>query len=510
MAIVTPIETPTGARRRLKLVSPVRLEPIGEIEVQTSEDVCAAVEIARKAQPAWAALSFKQRAQYMLRALRILHNRHDDIINVVQRETGKARNDAIMLEIFLTSDELLYYAKNAAKILRPERKKLHGLMQHITKLRIEYRPLGVVGVISPWNGPFVLSMNPTIQALMAGNAVLLKPSSATPYSGKLVGDLFEEAGLPRGVLTVLLGDSETGAALVEADVDKICFTGSTAVGRQVAIACAEKLIPCSLELGGKDPMIVCADADLDNAAGGAVFGAYVNTGMYCSGTERVYVVEAVADEFIRKVVERSSSLRQESDGEFEVGAITWPQQLDLIEEHVSDAVAKGAKVLVGGRRNPRLKGLYYEPTVLTNVTHDMLIMTEECMGPILPIMCVHDEEEAIRLANASDYGLGANVWTQDERKGMKIARRLNCGSVCINNTAITYGATEAPFGGWKNSGIGYVNGEIGLKSFCHIQPILTDLFGGAEVATRYPYSSQKEADMQNIIRATYSPDGNST
>ena len=508
MAIVTPIETPAGARRRLRLSSPVNLEPIGELEVQSAKDVRAAVETARKAQPAWAALSFKERGQYMLRALKILLERMDGFIDVVQRETGKARNDAIMVEIFASADALGYYARNTAKLLRPERIQLHGPMQLTTKLRVVYRPLGVVGVISPWNGPFILSINPSIQALMAGNAVLLKPSSITPYSGKLVGDLFEAAGLPKGVLTVLLGDSTTGRALVEAGVDKISFTGSVEVGRQVAAACAERLIPCTLELGGKDAMIVCADADLDNAAGGAVFGAFVNTGLYCSATERVYVVEAVADEFTRKVVERASELRQEAEGEFEVGAISWPQQLELIEEHMADAIAKGAKVLVGGRRNPKLKGIYYEPTVLTNVNHNMLIMSKETMGPILPIMHVRDEEEAIQMANDTEYGLGANVWTRNEQKGIKIAQRLNAGSVCVNNTAVTYGVTEAPFGGWKNSGIGLVNGEVGLKGYCHVQPILTDLFGGAEVATRYPYSSQKETDMQNVIRSSFSPDSN--
>lgn len=506
MAIVTPVETPAGARRRLRLSSPVTLEPIGEIEVQTAEDVRAAVETARKAQPAWAALSFKERAQYLKRALKTLHERQDEFIDVIESETGKARSDTIMVEIFAASDALHYYAKNTAKFLRPQNKRLHGVLDSTNKLRIVYKPLGVVGIITPWNGPLILSISPTLQALMAGNAVLLKPSSVTPRSGKLVGDLFEAAGLPKGVLTVLIGDAETGAALVEARVDKISFTGSVATGRKVAIACAERLIPCTLELGGKDPMIVCADADLDIAAAGAVFGAFVNTGLYCSSTERVYVVEAVADEFTRKVADRVSQLRQGTDGDFDIGAITWPDQIDVLEKHVADAIAKGAKVLVGGRRNPNLKGLYYEPTVLMDVNHDMLVMTEETMGPILPIMRVHDEKEAIQMANDTEYGLGASVWTQNERKGFRIAQRLNSGSVCVNDTAITYGIPEAPFGGEKNSGIGRENGETGLKGYCSIQPIVVNRFGGAEIATRHPYSAQKDADLKLVISSLFSPD----
>jgi succinate-semialdehyde dehydrogenase/glutarate-semialdehyde dehydrogenase len=335
---------------------------------------------------------------------------------------------------------------------------------------------------------------------MAGICVLLKPSEVTPASGRLVGELFEAAGLPPGVLTVLTGDGETGAALVEAGVDKIAFTGSVATGRKVALACANQLIPCTLELGGKDPMVVCADADLEVAAGGAVAGAFLNTGQYCCGTERVYVVESVADAFTRKVVERTARLRQGAEGEFDVGAVFWGRQLEIIEEHVADAVAKGAKVLVGGRRNPQLRGLYYEPTVLTDVTHEMRVMREETFGPVLPILRVADEDEAIRMANESEYGLSANVWTRSRRHGVELAQRIESGSVCVNDMAMTYGAHEAPFGGRKHSGVGQVNGEVGLRGFCFAQPILVDRFGGRQAAAHYPYSFAKDAGMQRLIR----------
>jgi succinate-semialdehyde dehydrogenase/glutarate-semialdehyde dehydrogenase len=500
MAIVTPIQTSAGERRRLALANPATLEPVGEIEVQTADDVREAVRRAREAQPEWASLGFEGRARYMRRALEVLLERQDEFMDVVMRESGKTRTEALMFTIFASCDSLQYYAKNTGRILRPKRVRLHGMMRLMKRLRIVYRPLGVVGIITPWNGPFILALNPTVQALMAGNAVILKPSEVTPYSSKLVGDLFEAAGLPEGVLSVVLGDGETGAALLEADVDKISFTGSVSTGRKVAEACARRLLPCTLELGGKDPMIVCSDANVDHAAGGAVTGAFLNSGHVCHSTERVYVLEDIAEEFTTKVVDRVSKLRQGHDGEFDLGAIFWPRQLEIIERHVEDAVAKGAKVLIGGRRNPNLKGLFYEPTVLTDVTHDMLVMTEETFGPILPIMRVRDEEEAIRLANDTRYGLSGTVWTRDTKKGARIGERIQAGNICVNDMTVTYGNQEAPFGGLKESGLGQVNGETGLRGYSHALPILIDRFGGRQTASQYPYSEKRDAGMQGFIR----------
>lgn len=500
MAIVNPIQAPTNGKRRLQVICPADLKPIGEIELQSREDVNAAVLKARSAQKAWAELTFQQRGRYMMKALRVLLDRQEEIISTIQRETPKPCIDVIQMDIFAACDALHFYARKTARILATERKRAHGVLSFTKKLYVLYQPLGVVGVISPWNGPFVLSIVPTIQALMAGNAVILKPSSITPFSGRLVGEIFEAAGMPDGVLTVLTGDGDAGQALIEAGVDKISFTGSVEVGRRIAVECAQRFIPCTLELGGKDPMIVCEDADLDNAAGGALAGSFTNNGQYCCGTERVYVVEAVADQFIQKVVDRVKQLRQATDGEFDVGAIYWPPQLDIIEKHVSDAVSRGATVLVGGRRNPSLDGLYYEPTVLVDVNHNMLVMTDETFGPVIPIMRVRDEEEAIRLANDSDYGLAATVWTRNKAKGVEIARRLQSGSVNVNDMTVTYGITEAPFGGMKNSGIGRVNGEAGLKGYCHIRPVIVDRFGGKQTAATYPCSRKKDEGMIKFIR----------
>ncbi len=503
MAIVQPLETAPGVRRRLELRSPSTLEPIGEIEVQNADDVRAALERARKAQPAWAALPVEERARTLERALKLVIERQDEIIATVIEETGKAQGEALSMEIFASCDVLSYYAKRAPKFLRPEKRRLHGMLRFLKKLQVVYRPLGVVGVITPWNGPFILSLNPSAQALVAGNAVLLKPSEITPRSGALAGEILRDAGLPDGVLQVLTGDGETGAALCEAGVDKICFTGSVSTGRKVATACAKQLIPCTLELGGNDPMIVCADADLESAAAGALAGAYMNTGQYCCGTERVYVVDEVADAFTDAVVARAAELRQGASGEFDVGAIFWDRQLEVIDRHMADAVERGATVRVGGRRNPELAGLYYEPTVLTEVDHDMLIMKEETFGPILPIMRVRDEEEALRLANDTRYGLSATVWSKDPYRANELAKRIEAGGVCINDMTMTYGCPEAPFGGLKDSGVGQVNGEHGLKSYCHAMPIITDRFGGRQARGFYPYNAKKDAGLRRVIRMVF-------
>ncbi len=500
MAIVTPIPTPPGARRRFEISNPATLERVGEIEVMNADDVREALGRARKAQPGWASLEVSERAVFVRRALAILIERQGRIVEIVMRESGKPASEALMIDVFAACDAMTYWSKHAPRMLQPERKRLHGMLRFMKKLEIVYRPLGVVGVISPWNGPVILSLNPTVQALLAGNTVLWKPSEVTPFSGQIVGDLFKAAGLPEGVLTVLTGDGETGAALVEAGVDKISFTGSVATGRRVAVACAERLIPCTLELGGKDPMIVCADADLDAAAGGAVAGGFLNTGQYCCGTERVYVMEEVADLFTEKVVARARSLRQADGGEFDVGAMFWPRQLEIVERHVEEAKARGAQALVGGRRNPALKGLFYEPTVMTGVSDDMALMREETFGPVLPIVRVRDIEEAIARANDTSYGLGANVWTRNAARGREIAMRIDSGSVCINDMTMTYGATEAPFGGRKDSGVGQVNGQLGPRGYAYAQPILTDRFGGRQTAKHYPYSREKDEGMKKFIR----------
>jgi acyl-CoA reductase-like NAD-dependent aldehyde dehydrogenase len=497
MAVVEPIQAGQG-RRRLRVASPATLAPLGEVEVASADDVHAAVLRARKAQPAWAELGFRERRRLLERAIRVLLARQDEFVEVIVGETGKPVAEVLATELMPACDALQYYAKRAQRILADRTIPLHLLKTK--KLRISYRPLGVVAIITPWNFPFILSLNPTAQALMAGNAVLLKPSEFTPLSGRLVAELFEGAGLPEGVFQCLPGDGETGAALVEAGVDKVSFTGSVRTGRRVAESCGRRLVPCTLELGGKDPMLVCADADLERAAAGAVYGAFANAGQVCVSTERVYVVDEVADAFVRKVVEKTSQLRQGPGGESDVGPIISPQQLEVIEHHVQDARTRGARVLTGGRRHPDYAGLFYEPTVLSDVSHEMAVMREETFGPVLPIMRVRDEQDALRLANDTAYGLNANVWTRDKRKGEALARAIQSGAAVVNDCMVTYGVTESPFGGRKESGIGQVNGEAGLKGFCHAQSILIDRFGSKAEFLWFPYTARKQKTLRRLMR----------
>jgi acyl-CoA reductase-like NAD-dependent aldehyde dehydrogenase len=312
--------------------------------------------------------------------------------------------------------------------------------------------------------------------------------------------VFTEAGIPEGVFQVLMGDGETGAALVESGLDKISFTGSVATGRRVAESCGRQLIPCTMELGGNDAMVVCADANIERAANGALIGACMNTGHYCCGTERIYVVESVYYEFLAKILEKGQGLKQgaQHGNDESIGAVFWDKQMDIIERHVDDARGKGATIHMGGQRNPDLKGLYYEPTVITEVNNDMEIMVHETFGPVLCIQKVRNEAEAIKLANDSEFGLNGNVWTQDKEKGYQLALQIDTGSCSVNDMAISYGIPAAPFGGRKNSGIGQVNGEKGLKGYCHEMPIVIEKRGG-KMPNAYPYKADTIEGMKKFM-----------
>jgi acyl-CoA reductase-like NAD-dependent aldehyde dehydrogenase len=371
-------------------------------------------------------------------------------------------------------------------------------------LRVHFRPLGVVGVITPWNGPFILSLNPTVQALLAGNAVVLKPSEVTPFSPRILVELLREAGVPEGVVTCLDGDGETGAALVNGGVDKISFTGSVRTGKRIAEACAKQLIPCTLELGGKDAMIVCEDADLERAASGAVFNSMFNTGQVCIGVERIYVVEKVADKFCSLVKEKVKALRHGQGENSDVGSVFWDKQIAIIQRHIDDAKSKGATIEVGGDVDTAQGDLFFKPTLVTNVTHDMALMKEETFGPVAAIMRVKDEEEAIRLANDSDYGLSASVWTKDKEKGVRIAKRIQAGSVIINDASMMYGVLEASFGGIKDSGLGQVNGPNALRSYTHELPILIDRWGLPKEEVWYPYTEKTAKTLQKTLTYMFS------
>ena len=488
MAWLEPLE-PVDGRRRYALSCPTDGRPLGEFEAATAEDVQAAVERARAVQVEWAKTTVKHRQELMARALQIFVEQHEQYVEVIRGETGRSELDTLMMEVFAACDTLNYYGRRAHKVLRDKSVGLHLL--RMKKAKIVYRPMGVIGIITPWNGPFILSLNPTVQAVLGGNAVVIKPSEVTPYSARLVQRLFDDAGFPEGLVQVLLGDGATGAALIEAGVDKISFTGSVRTGRRVGEACGRNLTPVNLELGGKDPSIVCADADLERAAGGVLFGGMMNAGQFCSGTERVYVVASVAAAFTAKLIEKAKALEVKRD----VGPMIHRPQLDIIREQVADAVKRGAKVEVGGHDD----GHYYLPTVVTGVNHQMSLMTEETFGPVVPVMVVADEEEAIAMANDTRYGLGASVWTKDTAKGERIARRLDAGSVMVNESSMTYGALELPFGGRRESGVGTTNGAEGILNFCQALPILTDRFGQKEEAVWYPYTADKYEKLAKAV-----------
>ena len=505
MAVLQPIDEPRDLHgpRRVEVFNPATLERIGEIEVATAQDVGDCVARTRAAQPGWAKLSFEERRRHLLRVRDEIVDRADEIVDTICADTGKTRLEAMATEILASCDSITYYARRSRKLLADQRVPLH--LMKTKKLLLSYRPMGVIGIITPWNFPFVLSVNPVAQALMAGNAVVLKPSEVTPFVGLKLGEIFADAGFPEGVFQVATGDGTTGAALLEAGCDKISFTGSVRTGRKVGEACGRQLIPCTLELGGKDPMIVCADADVERAAKGAVWSAFANAGQVCISTERVYVAAAIAKPFTERVVELTRELRQgpESEGEVDVGSLTFAPQLDVIERHVADAVEKGARVLAGGRRNPAFKGYFYEPTVLADVDHSMDVMREESFGPLLPIQVVEDDDEAVRLANDTAYGLGASVWSRDGYKARTLAGQINAGAVTIDDAMVTYAVTESPFGGVNDSGIGRVNGELGLKGYCHVQSVVVPRFGIRGQAFGFPYKTAMVKQLRRVLHLLY-------
>lgn len=484
---------------KIEVINPATLEKIGEVPIQTAEEIQAAYTRARGAFEDWSRRPFRERTELMYRLKEYLLDHRNEVAEVICSETGKPHSEAQQLEVSYLCFAIDYYAKNAERFLRDRRVPVHWLLRH-KRVFTSYHPLGVVGFICPWNFPLTLSLGETIPALMAGNTVIIKPSEVTPLTGLLGAQLCEKVGFPPGVVQTVTGDGRTGAALIDV-ADMISFTGSVATGKRVMEAAAKRLIPVVLELGGKDPMIVLKDADLERAANAAVWGAFANSGQICMSVERVYVEEPVANEFTQRVVEKTKRLRQGVDRDFsaDVGSMTMARQLQIVERHVADAVRRGATVLTGGRRRPDLKGLFFEPTVLEKVDHTMEIMTEETFGPVLPIMRVRDENEALRLANDSRYGLNSSVWTRDKRKGIALARRVQAGNVCVNDCLVNYAVTSAPFGGIKESGLGRRHGEEGVRKFCSQQSILVDKLGLKQELTWYPYTKSGAKIMQRIV-----------
>jgi acyl-CoA reductase-like NAD-dependent aldehyde dehydrogenase len=484
-------------RRAIPVVNPATLEKIADVPVCGPEEIRAAVERAREAQQDWARRSFKERGGALKRYRDVLIDNKDRIADVVVSETGRPRGDVYPSELLQLCDAIGHWSKTAGRVLADERVRPHLLKTK--RVYISYHPVGVVGIIGPWNFPFLLTIGEGIPALMAGNAVIIKPSEVTPRSAMLGAELAAEAGLPVGLLQTVTGYGETGGYLVDC-ADMICFTGSVETGKKVAERAAKRLIPVTLELGGKDPMVVLRDANLERAANGCVWGALFNSGQVCMSVERVYVEEPAYDDFVQRVAEKVRKLRQGMPDQIvEIGSMTFPPQLQKVEQHVADAVGKGATVLTGGRRNPNLPGLFYEPTVLVDVTHDMAIMRDETFGPVIPIMKVRDADEALRLANDSRYGLTASVWTKNGDKAKVLSRRLEAGSVCVNDCMVNFAVMEAPMGGVKESGLGARHGEQGISKFCRQQTVVVDRFGSKSEINWYPTSKRKAALFRRAL-----------
>jgi acyl-CoA reductase-like NAD-dependent aldehyde dehydrogenase len=478
-------------------------EVIATVPTMSAGDVAERAARARGAQPAWRDAGFAARAAVFSDARRWLLEHADRFYATITAETGKTYEDA-QIEITVAAQSFAFWAKHARGYLADERVPARGPLLFGRTVAVRYEPVGLVGVIGPWNYPLVNAFCDAVPALMAGNAVLLKPSEVTPLTSLLVAEMMEAAGLPPGVLHVVTGGGETGGAVVD-ECDYVMFTGSVNTGRKVMERAAATLTPVSLELGGKDPMIVLADANLERAANGAVYYSMLNSGQVCISVERVYVEAPVHDEFVAKVVEKVGRLRQgppAGPGSVEIGAVTFPPQLETIESHVADAVAKGAKVVAGGRRREGA-GRFFEPTVLVDVDHGMACMTEETFGPVLPIMRVRDADEAIALANDSQYGLQSSIWSADTERAARLARRVQAGVCCVNDAMVNYTAFAAPMGGWKSSGVGSRHGANGIRKYCSTQTVLVNRRPLRRDPNMFPYRARLSRAVTRAVRWLY-------
>jgi acyl-CoA reductase-like NAD-dependent aldehyde dehydrogenase len=488
-------------------VNPATGEVIARIPVTPLSAIPAIFAAACTAQKAWAARPLRERCAMLRRLRDAIFERRDDIANIVVRETGKPRAEAILAEVLLALDTADFLARQAPRWLRPERVPHHNIALKAKSGWLEFEPQGVVAIIFPWNFPFAIPMTELIPALVAGNAVLLKPSELTPATGALVGEVIGHAGFPRGLVQILQGSGGIGAAIIDAGPAKVFFTGSVATGRRIAETCASKLIPSVLELGGKDAMIVLADADLDVASSAAVWGGFTNCGQACLSVERIYVEQPVAEKFVQLCIEKTKKLRLGSskDAESDIGPMIRPRQIEKVEQQLRDAEERGARILTGGNRRPDLGPNFLEPAVVTNVDHSMELMREETFGPVLAIRSVVSADEAVALANDSPFGLSASIWTRDVRRGRELASRIRAGSVMINDVASYYGISEAPHGGPGWSGWGRTHSRLGLLEMVQVKYVDADRLPLYAKPWWYGYSDGFAAAAGSVVELMFAP-----
>lgn len=456
----------------ITVIDPVAEQAIGTVPNLKPDQLKDLVLKARAAQPGWVARGDLGRARFLRLWADALWQSRDSLIEIIRAETGKNETGAL-LEIIVLDNTLAYYAHHAPRLLKPRRRRT--LFPGLQRARVYYKPYGVVGFITPWNYPYLNAFLDVVPALVAGNTVIVKPSEVTPLTAQRAVEIAYRAGIPRDVIQVATGDGQTGAALVD-EVDYVVVTGSTATGRKVAARAAERLIPYSLELGGKDPLIVLEDVDLEIAAATTLQGALENAGQVCVSIERVYVLDSIYDRFLEKLAARAAEMALGASPGLDIhmGSMTNDHELDRVEAHIADAVAKGARVVYGGTRRTDIGPRFYAPTILADVDHSMDVMREETFGPIIPVMRVRTEEEAIRLANDSPYGLSGAVLTRDLDRGERIARQIDSGDISVNRTQFVIGTPSLPSGGQKLSGIGRRNGPEGLYRFVAPQSVLID------------------------------------
>src|SRR5579863_64487 len=489
------------APRKITSVNPATGQVIREFEPVTEAEVAAAVVSARAAQPGWHRLGVRQRIGMLNRFRRLLQDKKSDIARLITAEAGKPQVEALLTEVMVVLDAARFYSENSYAFLCDRHVPHSNLVMKTKSGRLVREPYGVIGIISPWNYPFSIPATETLAALIAGNAVVLKPSELTSSIALEIAALLWEAGVPREVLQVIVGDGSAGSALVDAKIDKLVFTGSVATGKRIAQAAAARLLPVVLELGGKDPMLVLEDADIDVASSGAVWGAFMNAGQACLSIERCYVHRSVYEAFSDVCARKAAQLRVGggTDPRTDVGPLINERQVRIVEAHVEDARLHGARVLEGGMRRTDLGPNFYAPTVLADVTHEMRIMREETFGPVLPIMPFETEDEAVRLANDSEFGLGASVWTRNRGRGEALAQRIQAGTVMVNDAVSCFGVSEAPHGGVKASGIGRSHGIFGLEEMVRTKYVDSDRLPGMKKVWWYGYGENFTPQMEGFL-----------